>query len=138
MYCLMLASVVSIGAPALKENRKPAESPAGQWSIVQVEFSGHQSIRKPDDFCSIAIDKDSISLLVGGGKSSSERVAFFQGNEIDFYPGDLKRLRKGIWKLSGDDLLICEAGVGKARPTDFSSAKGSGNALWTLKRIKKD
>jgi uncharacterized protein (TIGR03067 family) len=43
----------------------------------------------------------------------------------------------GIYELSGDDLKICFAEGGEARPTEFASAKDSKQVLIVLKRIKK-
>jgi RNA polymerase sigma factor (sigma-70 family) len=42
-----------------------------------------------------------------------------------------------IYSVKGDQLRICEAALGKERPTEFSSKEGSGQLLMTLKRIKK-
>ena len=42
-----------------------------------------------------------------------------------------------IYELKGDQLLICTAPEGKARPTEFSCKPGSGHSLETYKRLKK-
>jgi uncharacterized protein (TIGR03067 family) len=128
--------VFALGAPAPKENRKFAEPPAGEWQIVLLELNGNAIKAKLDKDYSLSIDKDSMSVQLLGLKFSTERVAFFEGNEIDFNPGDAKMLRRGIWKLNGDELLICDGGLNKPRPKEFSTSDGG--ALWKLRRLTKD
>ena len=40
----------------------------------------------------------------------------------------------GIYKLDGDSLTICMAGVNRPRPKDFSAAEGSKQTLTTFRR----
>jgi uncharacterized protein (TIGR03067 family) len=43
----------------------------------------------------------------------------------------------GIYELEGESQKVCFAPVGKERPTEFSSAAGSGHVLTVWKRAKK-
>ena len=89
----------------------------------------------------MSITADAITLLMGGYRSSSESATFFvpgRGKaEVDYYPDDPKKLRKGIWKLERDTLTICDAGRGVDRPTEFSAPEGSKRSLWVLRRVAK-
>jgi uncharacterized protein (TIGR03067 family) len=44
---------------------------------------------------------------------------------------------KGIYDIKGNVMRLCTANVGEDRPTEFSSKKGSGWVMVTLKRAKK-
>ena len=50
------------------------------------------------------------------------------------FPEDPKAMRKGIWKIDGDILLVCFGAMSAERPTDFTAPKDSKRNLWTLKR----
>jgi hypothetical protein len=42
----------------------------------------------------------------------------------------------GIYLLEGDTLKICASEAGQARPTEFTSPKGSRLTLFVLKRVE--
>jgi uncharacterized protein (TIGR03067 family) len=59
--------------------------------------------------------------------------------EIDYHyiTGLKKGVREqGIYQLDGDQLKICMAQQKQKRPAEFVSKKGTGQQLWTLKRLK--
>jgi uncharacterized protein (TIGR03067 family) len=140
MSALLLAVPLLIGAPALKDGRKSAEQPLGEWAIERLEFNGRLIETKPDDRMSISADAFAL-LRLGKFQSSSEPAAFFKADrgkaEVDFYPDDPKKLRRGIWKIEGDTLTICDAGRGVDRPIEFAAPEGSKCSLWVLKRVPK-
>jgi uncharacterized protein (TIGR03067 family) len=43
---------------------------------------------------------------------------------------------QGIYKVDGDKLICCYAGVGLPRPTKFETSANSGRTLYTLQRVK--
>jgi hypothetical protein len=43
---------------------------------------------------------------------------------------------EGIYTLSGDALTYCVAAPDRPRPTEFTTVKGDGNTLVTLKRFR--
>lgn len=47
-----------------------------------------------------------------------------------------KLAQKGIYTLDGDSLRLCIGYDGKARPTSFATTRGSGFALYVLRRLK--
>ncbi len=51
-------------------------------------------------------------------------------------PDGKTRKVQGIYKLEGNLLTVCGVGEGKARPTDFTSAEGSGRELVVYRRQK--
>ncbi|HKB03793.1 MAG TPA: hypothetical protein VKD90_16330 [Gemmataceae bacterium] len=139
MLTWTIVGATLIGAPALKDGRKPAEPPAGDWAVQRLEYNGRVIIENPDGYTGLRITPNSIGLLPAG---SSERVAFFEAArgpcEVDYNPGDPKKVRKGIWKVDVDTLTICEAPLGADRPTEFAAPAGSKRGLWVLKRVPKN
>jgi len=139
MTAPMLAAALLFGAPAPKDERKPAKEPLGEWTIERLEFSGREI--ETSAYHSVSIAVDTVSLLMGGYRSSSESATFFVPDrgkaEVDYFPNDPKNLRKGIWNLDGDTLTICDAGRGVERPTEFTAPEGSKRSLWVLKRVPK-
>jgi uncharacterized protein (TIGR03067 family) len=140
MTAPILAAALLLGAPAPKEERKPADQPLGEWMIERLEFNGRPIETK--SYQTVSINADAVALLMGGHyRSSSEPAVFFEPGrgkaEVDYYPGDPKKLRKGIWRLEGDTLTICDAGRGVERPTEFTAPEGSKRSLWVLKRVPK-
>jgi uncharacterized protein (TIGR03067 family) len=133
------AVALLLGAPALKDRREPAEPPVGEWSVERLEVNGHAIVKAPDGYTRLRITRTAIALVPFG---SGEEVAFFAADRghaaVDYYPGDPKKLRKGIWKLDGDTLTICEAGRTADRPNEFTAPEGSKRAMWVLKRVKKE
>ncbi len=122
-----------------KEARKPADPPMGEWWVERIEQDGGVFHKKgPTEFewtAKFTADKWTVSL--GRTTIADQSAAYFQNGtvfEIDLSPGEPKTMRKGIWKLDGDVLLICYGASGADRPTDFTAPKDSGRRLWTLKR----
>jgi hypothetical protein len=58
--------------------------------------------------------------------------------EIDFRSGDGPQgvALRGIYKLDGDDLVICVSLAPFARPTELTTTKGTSVMMFTLKRKK--
>src|SRR6185436_15864674 len=114
----MMAAALLLSAPALKDMRKPTRLHLGEWAVERLEFNGHAI--EPTTGLSLWITADSVTLLRNGLRTSSESAAFFEAirgkAEVDFYPGDAKKQRMGIWKLEENTLTICEAGRGVDRP----------------------
>ncbi len=52
---------------------------------------------------------------------------------IDFYDHELPTIR-GIYRIEGRQLVVCSADPGFPRPTDFSTARGSGRILTKTQR----
>jgi uncharacterized protein (TIGR03067 family) len=132
---------VTLGAPRPKEKqvRTPVDPPGGEWSVEKIEEDGEVwRLDKPAAVEWIArFTSDKWIVSARGSTIADARVGYYQNGtafEMDLSPQDPKTMRKGIWKIDGDLLLLCYGAHGGDRPTDFTAPKDSGRKLWTFKR----
>jgi hypothetical protein len=138
MVTWTLAASLLLGAPALKDVRKPTKPPAGKWAVERLEFDGSVIIKAQDRHCVHQFIPTGRWQTLNG-LHSFDAAAFFEaagGLEADFNPDDPKKLRKAIWKVEGDTLSVCEARPGAARPTEYIAPQESRRSLWVLKRVE--
>lgn len=144
--------------PASKQTEQPSgaaptapkanTSIEGVWALrtakVNNEENGSTAEIEIDDGNAylVMITKD---YLIWKGGIHYER-GFTYKIESDKSPGSIDmivldegpnkgKLVHGIYAVKGDELTICEAAIGKERPTQFSvTGQGSGKALYTFER----
>jgi hypothetical protein len=138
MVAWALTATFVLGAPALKDVRKPAKAPDGDWAEVYFQRDGEGGTLPP--MPKVRVTATAIDW--GPPLSPPRAVAFFEPAggpaEVDLDPGDPKKLQRGIWRLDGDTLLLAVADQGCARPARFRTSAGSGHTLWVFKRVPKD
>jgi hypothetical protein len=143
MSLLLLAGAIVIGAPALKDGRKPVDQPDGEWTLQSIDYDGTPRLTSEDlsrAGYALRLEKNQLSFMNGKRRVTSEPVLFFDHAgrmEIDFSPDDPKYLKKGIWGVKDDVLTICLANPGIERPEDFTATEGSRREIWTFRRKPK-
>jgi uncharacterized protein (TIGR03067 family) len=144
MFAWALAGTLVLGAPALKTDRKPAEPPAGEWTLVRLESGGIRADERslPDQFTGrFTATRFRVTFTAHGGEFVGERAAWFRAGgtlEVDFVRDDPTRASKAVWKVEGDTLTICQGATGGPRPSDFTAPEDSGRTLWVFDRNPKD
>jgi hypothetical protein len=132
----LLFVALAVGAPAIKDARKPADPPDGLWR----GGGEHDGVPFLGTATSVRIDTEEWDLWSVGRTGLERRAArasfFVRGEvgEVDLDAQDPDRARQGIWSLNGDDLKVCLGPPGGPRPTAFAAPTGSGRTLWKLHR----
>jgi uncharacterized protein (TIGR03067 family) len=114
----------------------------GTWAVVAQTENGEAG--KPDEFkgATFVFQAGKMSARLDGkevGRSSFTIDPGKSPKQIDIVYGSgpaKGKTARGIYKLDGEKLVVCEAAPGKDRPTAFESKTGSGVALTTFQRRK--
>jgi hypothetical protein len=127
-----------LAAPRLPDERKPVAGPVGRWAVQRLEHDGHPVVEKPEPGKVLRFTTHSFELEVIGFTAASVGAGFYESNGVrvmEYRSVALDAPVQAIWRVDGETLTLCEGRPGDARPTDFSARKGSGRALWVLKRV---
>jgi uncharacterized protein (TIGR03067 family) len=140
---MIAVACAAVGAPRPKDKggdgRTPVDPPTGEWSVERVLVNGQVAhSKKPTEVGWTAkFTSDKWTLSLGDATIAATRVVCHQNGtvfEIDLVPEDPKTMRKGIWRVDGDILMVCVGKPGGDRPTDFTAPKESGRNLFSMKR----
>ena len=140
MFTWVIAGSLVVGAPALKDERKPVTPPAGEWVVERTESDGARVTFCTRMYYRFTRTERCLTYNMIRPAVVTQRAAYYDTGgrlEVDFPadPDGLQPERKGIWKVDGDTLTVCEGLTNGARPTDFTAPKGSGRTLTVLKRV---
>jgi len=102
----------------------------GRWQVVEIQRSGEPSEK---DLQNVWVIEDNTATLHRPGRSPVEFEIRVRGEmdppEIDMgkWLGPAFLYSEGIYRLTGDQVQVCMASYGSARPTDFEpDAVGDG------------
>jgi hypothetical protein len=132
MLVWVLAGGLIVGAPALKEVRRPAKPPIGMWAVRLITRDGLTVEFRNG---TVEIAERSITFSHIGGVRE-DRAEFFTADgaaRVDI--GSPGQMTKGVWRVDGDELTICTAVEGAGRPDSLAAPKGSCHTLWVLSRV---
>jgi len=138
MFTWVVASSLVMGAPALKDKRKPTKPPAGEWVMVELVADGRSAKLSPVKHYTARFSATDYHLRFGEAKVGSYSAAWFDAGgtlQADFEYGTPKGTWKAIWKIEDDTLTICEARPGEPRPSDYTAPPESGRTRTVLRRI---
>jgi uncharacterized protein (TIGR03067 family) len=145
MRCLCFAGAVLVlvqGSPA-DQPPPPASKPDGEliqgsWSIIGLEAGGKAEPEKTYRGNTFTFSKDK-ALLQERGHPPIDFTYTLDPTKspkaIDLVTAKGSSPLRGIYKLAGDDLVLCLS-LGGGRPTEFVTRPGGDTETFTLKRIR--
>jgi uncharacterized protein (TIGR03067 family) len=123
------------------DSRKELEKFAGTWQLVASEKDGVKAPEAEVKQTKVRITGDKFTMERAGKTVDEGWICFDPARKpkaIDIYPTESKVVM-GIYEWDGDDKLrVCSThpGTEQARPTLFSTTKGSGHVLHVCQRVK--
>ena len=139
MFAWLLASSLVFGAPALKDEGKSPKAPEGRWAVERMERDGQVWEGASLQGRVVIYTKTKCTLEINGAHYGTEAAEYRVARgvqQVDFSAEGLSGVKKGIWKVDGDTLTVCESEPGGERPSDFTAPAGSKRSLFVHKRIK--
>lgn len=137
---LAAISVSGNGARAADDAESEQMKIQGAWVLVSSESDGKpidsETLKKRGvlmifDADQVVAKMDEKEVSLGTFKLDPSRTPrWYDRTYSDGTP------RLGIYRLEGDSLTICLAGLGKERPTAFSTSPGDGLSLLVYQREK--
>lgn len=138
---LGITTILFLAADASKDDaiKKELEKFQGAWQLVSAETDGKKA---PEE----AVKQ--IKVVIQGNKHTVYRGEEALAKEVSFQIDPTKdpktvddtlpdgRMIHGIYKLEGDTLTSCVAGVDRERPKEFTAKEGTGQTLRVFKRAK--
>jgi len=135
-HLILMAALIA--APAPKDTRREVDPPTGLWRIDRLEIDGETSPLKLSDRF-LKFTDHTMNLVAHGFDVTACQVRCSSiGDElqIDMGVAGSSEFRKGIYRVDGDKLIICEAAEGMSRPTKFESSSKLKTTLWILRKVK--
>jgi uncharacterized protein (TIGR03067 family) len=136
------ALLLALTTPAQADDQKALQ---GTWKIVALvedgkSLSENEILRDYSADGLLLVDGNTASLLPPGS-SERRKLVFLLDTKASPKAIDLAGARKvnskGIYSLSGDNLVLCLGAAGEpARPSGFTASEGSKHVMLALQRVK--
>jgi uncharacterized protein (TIGR03067 family) len=141
----LLFAALAVGAPALKDKPPPPANIDGRWAVERVVQGGKETGRHTG-FLPDPCEADGAWLRTPGQPPVRGDAVGYRADprarpaRIDFHVTKFGRemTLEGVYKVDGDTLTMCLAGLGAARPDGFEAPAGSDRVLVTFRRVRPD
>ncbi len=149
LACLSIAVLSATPAPGQEKKLTPQEKEAGKlqgkWQLESLVVRGSALGADQVKGRTLVIEGNTIRHTAGGRDLERGTVALDPAKKPPTIDqtfdkgGSLGGMTlKGLYRMDGDTLTICNGPLGKDRPSDLISKPGSGDSLFIYSRAKKD
>ena len=137
-----IAAGLAIAAFAGEPTQKDIEAMQGTWTIESFTSDGQDVPQETIQRWRRIVAGDRVTWKQNEDILVELRIKFDPAKKpmtldstID--SGDAKgQTLLAIYELNGDELRVCFTAPDQSRPTEFSAAQGSGQLMYTAKRVK--
>jgi uncharacterized protein (TIGR03067 family) len=143
VVALLLAAAVA--RPQDEASKSDLKKMDGTWKVTLHEMGGKKTTEDVNKKADVQlVIKDGKFTISFGGKEAGAGTIKLDASKkpktIDVTttkgPQEGKTMQ-GIYELKGDDMRVCFAQPGDARPTEFGTKEGSSQLLLGYKRVQK-
>ena len=137
-----MIGALSGGIRAAEPSQKDIEAMQGVWTIESFTLDGNKVSGEQLKNWRRIVERNHATWKNGAATMVELDIKFDPSQEpmtLDsmIATGDSKgQTFLAIYELNGDELRVCFASTGKPRPTEYSSKPGSGQSLYTARRVK--
>jgi uncharacterized protein (TIGR03067 family) len=138
-----MIGALSSGIRAAEPGQKDIVAMHGTWSVESFTLDGNNIAPEQLKNWRRIVESNNHVTWKNGAETMVELDIKFDPSQkpmtLDstIVTGDSKgETLLAIYELQGDELRVCFASPGKPRPMGFSSEPGSGQSLYTAKRVK--
>jgi uncharacterized protein (TIGR03067 family) len=129
--------------PSLARHVAQLRALEGEWRFTSLEIDGTPMPSTMLGSSRLLIDGDRFRTELPEGVYDGEFTIDVEADpphiDIEFVEGpETGSWSYGIYRLDGDDLVLCLGLAGASRPARFATAEGSGHALERLQRMSAD
>jgi uncharacterized protein (TIGR03067 family) len=128
--------LLASGARAQEDAKKEAEKFQGEWQVVEAQEGGVavEELKK----LKFVFKGDKFTVQLDESRGGTFKLnAGADPKEIDFKLAEEDQTALGIYKFSGDQLILCVADEKtKDRPTEFKTRAGARIVYFVLTRAK--
>ena len=138
----LIAVGLSCVVCAAEPSQKDIDAMQGAWSITSFASDGEEVPAETIARWRRLVERDRVTWKQGNDTMVELTIKFDPAAkpmtlDSTIATGDSKgEVLLAIYELDGDELRVCFNAPTKPRPTDFSSTKGSGQMMFTAKRLK--
>ena len=137
-----MIGALSGGIRATEPNQKDIEAMQGVWTIESFTVDGNKISPEQLKNWRRIVEGNHVTWKNGPATIAELDIKFDRTKkpmtlDSTIATGDNKgETLLAIYELNGDELRVCFASPGKPRPTEYSSKPGSGQSLYTARRVK--
>jgi uncharacterized protein (TIGR03067 family) len=140
---VVLLALAAAARPQDAAAKKDLQRMEGAWKVTLEEIDGKPTSEEKKVDVKLVVKDGKYTVFFGDKQAATGTIKLDAGKtprQIDAIADDgpLKgKAMQGVYEVKGDTMRVCFTQPGKERPTEFRTKEGSGEMLFSYKRIKK-